>query len=61
MNLLTRLQRTHGLALLFITHDLCLAKHLTTRMTAMPTGRIVEMAATAAIFDTPYHPCTPLP
>jgi peptide/nickel transport system ATP-binding protein/oligopeptide transport system ATP-binding protein len=55
VNLLMRLQRDLGLALLFITHDLRLVRHMTTRMAVLRAGRIVE---TAAIFAAPRHPHT---
>lgn len=58
VNLLMRLQRDLGLALLFITHDLRLVRHMTTRMAVLQAGRIVETAATAALFAAPRHPHT---
>ncbi len=58
VNLLIRLQRDLGLALLFITHDLHLVRHMTTRMAVMRAGRIVESAPTAAMFTAPRHPYT---
>ena len=58
VNLLMRLQRDLGLALLFITHDLRLVRHMTTRVAVIQAGRIIETAATAAMFATPRHPYT---
>ena len=58
VNLLMRLQRDLGLALLFITHDLRFVRHMTTRMAVLRAGRIVETAATAALFAAPRHPYT---
>ena len=58
VNLLMRLQRDLGLALLFITHDLRLVRHMTTRVAVMRAGRIVETAPTAAMFAVPRHPYT---
>ena len=58
VNLLLRLQRDLGLALLFITHDLRLVRHMTTRVAVMRAGRIVETAATEAVFAAPRHPFT---
>lgn len=58
VNLLLRLRRELNLALLFITHDLRLVRHLTTRVAVMRAGRIVELAPTAALFATPHHPYT---
>jgi ABC-type oligopeptide transport system ATPase subunit len=58
VNLLMRLQRDLGLALLFITHDLRLVRHVTARVAVMRAGRIVETAATPAMFAAPRHPYT---
>ncbi len=58
VNLLMRLQRELGLALLFITHDLRLVRHMTARVAVMRAGRIVETAATPAMFRAPRHPYT---
>ena len=58
VNLLMRLQRDLGLALLFITHDLRLVRHMTARVAVMRAGRIVETAATPAMFRAPRHPYT---
>ena len=58
VNLLMRLQCDLALGLLFITHDLRLVRHMTTRVAVMRTGRIVETAATAALFAAPQHPYT---
>jgi len=58
VNLLMQLQRDLGLAMLFITHDLRLVRHMTTRMAVMRAGRIVETATTTALFATPMHPYT---
>ena len=58
INLLMRLQTELGLALLFITHDLHLVRHMTTRMAVMRAGHIVETAPTTAVFATPHHPYT---
>ena len=58
VNLLMRLQRDLGLALLFITHDLRLVRHMTTRVAVMRAGRIVETAATQTVFAAPRHPYT---
>ena len=55
INLLMRLQTELGLALLFITHDLHLVRHMTTRMAVMRAGHIVETAPTTAVFATPHQ------
>lgn len=58
VNLLMQLHRDLELALLFITHDLRLARHMTSRVAVMRSGRIVETAPTGRIFDAPQHPYT---
>ena len=58
VNLLMRLQRDLALSLLFITHDLRLVRHMTTRVAVMRAGRIIETAATTALFAAPQHPYT---
>jgi len=58
VNLLVALQRRHGLALLFITHDLALVEHLADRVAVMYRGRIVEEAPVHPLFAAPRHPYT---
>lgn len=56
VNLMLRLQEEERLAFLFITHDIDLAHHLAHRVAVMYLGRIVELATTAAMIETPLHP-----
>jgi len=58
VNLRLRLRKDLNLALFFITHDLRLGRHLTTRAAVMRLGRIVELAPTDALFSSPRHPYT---
>jgi oligopeptide/dipeptide ABC transporter ATP-binding protein len=58
MAILDELRREHGLALLFITHDLDLATAVCDRMCVMYAGQIVEMQEAAALADRPLHPYT---
>ena len=58
VNLLADLRRRHGLALLFISHNLAVVRHLCDEVAVLYRGRIVERAASAAIFAAPRHPYT---
>jgi oligopeptide/dipeptide ABC transporter ATP-binding protein len=56
--ILQRLQRTHDLAILFITHDLELAAATCDRICVMYAGRIIEVQPAEALFREPRHPYT---
>jgi ABC-type oligopeptide transport system ATPase subunit len=58
VNLFMELQERLHLTYLFIAHDLRLVRHLCSRVAVMYRGRIVEMGATASLFDRPAHPYT---
>ncbi|MBK7686945.1 MAG: ATP-binding cassette domain-containing protein [Rhodocyclaceae bacterium] len=58
INLLMDLQRSDGLALVFIAHDLAVVKHIADKVVVMYLGRTMETAPTNALFDTPRHPYT---
>jgi peptide/nickel transport system ATP-binding protein len=59
INLLKELQdRIAGLTYLFISHDLWLVHHLSSRVAVMYMGRIVEMADAEELYDNPLHPYT---
>jgi peptide/nickel transport system ATP-binding protein len=60
LNLMTDLQRALGLTYLFISHNLAVVYHVSTRVGVMYLGRLVEVAATERLFGAPAHPYTRL-
>ncbi len=58
LNLLARLQAELDIAILIITHNLNVVRHITDRMAIMYLGRLVEQGPTEAIYHQPCHPYT---
>ena len=56
--LLQELQAKLGMAMLLITHDLGVVRHMANRVAVMTAGEIVEQAATEDIFERPQHAYT---
>ena len=52
------LQSELGLTYLFVAHDLSVVKHISDRIAVMYVGKLVEMAPTDELFDSPKHPYT---
>ncbi len=58
LNLLADLRARHGLAYLFITHDMAVVQHLADRIVVMQRGRVVEAGPAEQLLANPAHPCT---
>src|SRR5215472_11293809 len=58
LNLLRELQRAHGLALIFITHNLGIVAKMCDQLAVMYAGRVVEAGAVKQVFSAPAHPYT---
>ena len=56
LNLLMKLQEDLKLSYLFISHDLNVVRHISTRVAVMYLGQIVEIADKDEIFDNTLHP-----
>ena len=52
------LQREHGLALIFITHNLGIVAKMCDQLAVMYAGRVVEFGPVSQIFNNPTHPYT---
>ena len=58
INLLKELQRTEGIAYIFISHDLSVVEHISDEVGVMYLGNIMEYGKTKDIFSRPLHPYT---
>ncbi len=58
LELIKKMQRELGMAVIFITHDLGVVAGLCDRVLVMYAGRVVESAATRTLFHHPRHPYT---
>jgi oligopeptide/dipeptide ABC transporter ATP-binding protein len=58
LRLFRAMQRSHGAAFIFITHDMAVAAALSDRIAVMYAGEIVETGPAGAIFDDAKHPYT---
>jgi len=58
LNLLLDMQARLGLAMLFVSHDLRVVRHLAHQVAVMYLGRVVEHGVADAVFERPQHPYT---
>jgi dipeptide transport system ATP-binding protein len=58
LDLLARLRAEHGFAMLLISHDLSVVRHLCERVMVMHRGVVVESGPARAVFAHPSHPYT---
>jgi oligopeptide transport system ATP-binding protein len=58
VNLLLDLQERLGLAMLFVSHDLRVVRHIAHRVAVMYLGRVVEIGPAEQVFAAPRHPYT---
>ncbi len=58
LKLLLNLQEKRGLSILFVTHDIAVARKVSDRMAVMLRGQIIEEGPTSQIMTYPTHPYT---
>ena len=58
LELLKGLKGTHGMSMLFITHDLGIVRKFADRVCVMTKGRVVETGTVEDVFSRPQHPYT---
>jgi peptide/nickel transport system ATP-binding protein len=60
LNLMADLKKEHGLAFLYVTHDLASARYVADTVLVMYAGQIVEQGPSERVLQSPLHPYTQL-
>jgi peptide/nickel transport system ATP-binding protein len=58
IGLLSEMRARHGTAILLISHDLMLVRHVADRVVVLYRGRVMERGPASAVFAAPFHPYT---
>ena len=58
LKLMHALQESHGLSVIYITHDLSTVKYFSARIFVMYAGNLIEKAETRRLLENPLHPYT---
>jgi peptide/nickel transport system ATP-binding protein len=58
LRLIAQLQKEHGTAILFVTHDLGVVAKISQKVTVLYAGKVIEEADTPALFAAPQHAYT---
>ena len=58
LNLMIDLVKKRGSSVVLITHDLAVSKHVCDRVVVMYLGKMMEMAGSSELIDSPLHPYT---
>jgi len=58
INLLKKLQRETGVAIVFVSHDLAIVRQISHRVLVMYLGKVMELAPSKDLFANPCHPYT---
>jgi len=58
VNLMIDMVKKHSASIIFISHDLALAKHIADRVAVMYLGKVMELSTSEKVVDGPLHPYT---
>jgi oligopeptide/dipeptide ABC transporter ATP-binding protein len=60
LDLIIELNKKQGVTVIFITHDIAVARYISDRIAVMYKGSVVELASAGDLLDSPQHPYTQL-